>query len=139
MLMGKYSHSVDSKNRLIIPSKLKDQLGPVVVIMQDSGGCLSLYSKDEFEEYAAELSAKHKHEVKDIVRYIYSKSIEIQPDTQGRVLIPQEMIEHAGITKNVVTVGCGKYAEIWGEERWVERDLDSEPEGFEERMAELGL
>ena len=139
MLMGTYSHSVDTKNRLIIPSKLKDQLGPVVVIMQDSGGCLSLYSKEGFEEYAAELSSKHKHEVKDLVRYIYSKSLETQPDAQGRVLIPQSMLEHAGITKNVVTVGCGKYAEIWGEERWNERNLDREPENFEARMAELGL
>ncbi|MBQ7474673.1 MAG: division/cell wall cluster transcriptional repressor MraZ [Clostridia bacterium] len=139
MLMGKYPHTLDSKNRLIIPSRLKDQLGPVVVIMQDSGGCLSMYSKEEFEEYASELSSKHKHEVKDIVRYIYSKSIEIQPDAQGRVLIPQEMLEHAGITKNVLTVGCGKYAEIWAEERWIEKDLDSEPEDFAARMAELGL
>ncbi len=139
MLMGKYPHTIDSKNRLIIPSKLKEQLGPVVVIMQDTGGCLSMYSKAEFEEYASELSAKHKHEVKDIVRYIYSKSIEIQPDAQGRVLLPQEMLDHCGITKNVITVGCGKYAEIWAEERWTEKDLDSEPDDFAARMAELGL
>ena len=137
--MGKYTHSIDAKNRLIIPSRLKEQLGPVVVITQDGGGCLSLYSKAGFEEYASDVTSKSKHEVRDLVRYIFSRSIEVQPDAQGRVLLPQEMVDYSGIKKNVVTVGCGKYAEIWAEERWNEKEYDSEPENFIGRMKELEL
>ena len=139
MLMGKYSHSIDSKNRLIVPSRLKDQLGPVVTVIKDVGGCLSMYSEKEWNAYCAELQSKRKSEVREIARYLYSNAIEVQPDSQGRILIPQEMLEYAGITKNVMTIGCGKYAEIWAEERWNEQDLGSEPENMAARMAELGL
>jgi len=49
------------------------------------------------------------------------------------------MIDYAGITKNVITVGCGKYVEIWAEERWNEMNMGDEPENFAETLALLGL
>ena len=55
------------------------------------------------------------------------------------VLLPQAMIDFAGITKNVITVGCGKYAEIWAEERWIEQKMGEEPENYAETLARLGL
>lgn len=139
MLTGKYNHSLDAKNRIIIPSKLKEQLGEKITILRSSDRCLTLYSAEEWLQYAQKISEMPKTKVRDLTRYIYSNSAEVTPDSQGRVMIPQDMLNFAGITKNVVTVGCGKYAEVWSEEVWNEDNIDKEPENFTEMLIELGL
>ena len=139
MLTGKYYHSLDAKNRIIIPSKLKEQLGETVTILRGSDKCLTVYSAEEWESYARKISEMPKTEVRAITRYIYSNSMEVQPDSQGRVMLTPEMLKFAGITKNVITVGCGKYAEIWAEEVWEEENIDTEPENFTEKLIDLGL
>ena len=139
MLMGNYSHSIDAKNRLIIPAKLKEQLGANITIIKDSDKCLCVYSEEEWKNYTAKFNELTKSEAKAVARYIYSNAIEVQPDSQGRVLLPQNMVDYAGIVKNVVTVGCGKYVEIWAEERWNEMNMAEEPENFAETLALLGL
>ena len=139
VLTGKYYHSLDAKNRLIIPAKLKEQLGDTVTILRGSDRCLTVYSAEEWENYARKISELPKTQVRQITRYIYSNSIEIKPDSQGRVQLPPEMLQFAGITKNIITVGCGKYAEIWDEETWNALNLDEEPENFNDLLQELGL
>ena len=139
MLTGKHYHSIDAKNRIIIPSRIKEQLGEKITILRSSDKCLTVYSAEEFELYASKISEISKTRVKDITRYLYSNSFEVKPDAQGRVMLPQDMIDFAGITKNIITVGCGKYAEIWAEEIWNERQLDNEPENYTEMLLELGL
>lgn len=139
MLAGKYTHSLDSKNRIIIPSKIKDQLGETITIMRGSDKCLTLYSAEEWASYASKISELPKTEVRAITRYLYSNSMEVQPDSQGRVTLTPEMLAFAGITKNVITVGCGKYAEIWAQEVWDENDIGQEPENFTAKLIDLGL
>lgn len=139
MLTGKFYHSIDAKNRIIIPSKLKEQLGETITILRGSDKCLTLYSAEEWESYAQKISEIPKTKIRDITRYLYSNSIEVQPDSQGRVMLPQDMLNFAGITKNVISVGCGRYAEIWSEEIWNQQQLDEEPENFTEMLLELGL
>ena len=139
MLTGKYSHSLDSKNRIIIPAKLKEQLGETVTILRGSDRCLTVYSAEEWEKYAQKISELPKTKVREITRYLYSNSMEVQPDSQGRVMLTPDMLAFAGISKNIITVGCGKYAEIWAEEVWEEKNLDAEPENFTEMLLDLGL
>lgn len=139
MLMGKYPHSIDSKNRLIIPSKLKEQLGSTITIIKDAERCLCVYSAEEWTSYTAKINELPKSKAREIVRFLYANAVEVQPDGQGRVVLPQDMIEYAGITKNVVTVGCGKYVEIWAEEKWNEMKLSDEPEDFAATLELLGL
>ena len=139
MLTGKYSHSIDAKNRLIIPSRIKEQLGDTITILRGSDKCLTLYSAEEWESYAQKISELPKTQVRALTRYLYSNSIEVQPDSQGRVMLPAEMVKYAEITKNIITVGCGKYAEIWSEEVWNEQNLDEAPEDFTSMLLELGL
>lgn len=139
MLTGKFNQTIDAKNRLIIPAKLKEQLGPVITIIKDSSKCLCAYSEKEWGEYTEQLNSLPKTETKVIARFLYSNAMELSPDSQGRVVLPQGMLEYAGITKNVVTVGCGKYVEIWAEDRWNELNMDEEPENFEELLKKYGL
>ncbi len=139
MLTGKYHHALDTKARLIIPAKIKEQLGSPITVLRGSDKCLTLYSAEEWANYAEKISALPRTQVREITRYLYSNSIEVQPDSQGRVLLPPDMLKFAGIVKNVITVGCGRYAEIWAEEVWNEQRLDDEPADYTKMLSELGL
>ena len=139
MLTGKYHHALDTKARIIIPAKIKEQLGSPITVLRGSDKCLTLYSAEEWEIYAQKISERPRTKVREITRYLYSNSIEVKPDAQGRVLLPPEMLKFAGIQKNIITVGCGRYAEIWAEEVWNEQNLDEEPENYAQMLADLGL
>ncbi len=139
MLTGKYTHSLDAKNRLIIPSKLKEQLGDKITILRGSDKCLTMYSAEEWEKYAQKISELPKTKVRQLTRYLYSNSLEVQPDSQGRVMLPPEMLKYAEIEKNIITVGCGTYAEIWSEEVWTRSRLDEAPDNYTDMLVELGL
>jgi len=139
VLLGKYRHAIDSKNRLIIPAKIKDQLGPVITVLKNTDKCLTLYSAEEWARYTEKISALPPTKSRALVRYLFSNAFELQPDAQGRVILPQDILDYAMIQKNIITVGCGNYAEIWAEERWMEMQLDEEPDGYENDLTEMGL
>ncbi len=139
MLMGKHRHSVDAKNRLIIPAKLKDQLGDDITIIKDSDKCLVIYSEAEWQKYVANFENLPRTEAKAVARFLYANAEQYHLDSQGRVLLSQEMINYAGIQKSILTVGCGKYCEIWAEEVWNEKNLDAAPENYTEILRSLGL
>lgn len=139
MLAGKYRHALDTKGRIIIPAKIKEQLGSPITVLRGSDKCLTLYSVEEWANYEARFNDLPVTELRKITRYIYSNSFVATPDAQGRVLLPQEMLKYAGIEKNIVTVGCGKYAEIWAEDEWNAENLDEAPEDFTAKLVELGL
>ncbi len=139
MLTGKYRHALDTKARIILPAKIREQLGSPITVLRGSDRCLTLYSAEEWEIYAQKISALPRTQVRELTRYLYSNSMEVKPDAQGRVLLPSELLKFAGIEKNMVTVGCGRYAEIWAEEIWNEQHLDEAPPDYAKLLAELGL
>jgi MraZ protein len=106
MLMGKFNHAIDAKGRLIIPAKIKEQLGQKITVLKGTDNCLRLYSEEEWALYAEKISALPPTQSRAITRYLYSNALEVEPDAQGRVILPQDMLDFAGITKNVVTAGC---------------------------------
>ena len=93
MLMGKFNHAIDAKGRLIIPAKIKEQLGAVITVLKGTDNCLRLYSAEEWALYAEKISALPSTQSRAITRYLYSNALEIVPDSQGRVLLPQEMLD----------------------------------------------
>ena len=139
MLTGKYHHALDTKARIVIPAGIREQLGSPVTVLRGSDRCLTLYSAEEWESYAQKISELPRTKVREITRYLYANSVEVKPDAQGRVLLPQEMLRFAGIRKDILTVGCGRYAEIWAAEVWEEKHLDEEPENYAQMLADLGL
>lgn len=139
MLMGRNKHAIDSKGRLIIPAKVKEQLGTVITILKGDDKCLRMYSEEEWAKYAEKINQLPPAKNRALIRYIYSNAIEVIPDAQGRVILPQDMLDFAGIQRNVMIAGCGRYAEIWAMELWEEREMDTPPENLTEDMEELGL
>lgn len=139
MLMGKFSHNLDAKKRLFIPAKHREQLGDTFVITRNVDKCLSVFSMEEWEKYTDKLEQLPTTQAREIARFIYSNAADVQPDAQGRVLIPADLLEYAGIVKNVVVIGCGRRAEIWAEEVWNEKNSVQNADALTEQMIALGF
>lgn len=139
MLTDRFEHSLDGKNRLIIPAKHREQLGPVFMITQSIDNCLQVYSMEEWKKYSDKLDALPNKKLAAVRRFIYSNASEVTPDSQGRVVISPALKRFAGIEKNVVIVGCGNIAEIWAGEKWEEINSEDNLASVAELMDEYGL
>ena len=120
MLLGEYNHSIDEKSRVIVPSKFRDDLGSTFVITKGFDKCLFAFSIDEWKNFEAGLRALplSNENARKYVRYFLSGATECQVDKQGRILIPANLKEHAGLKKELVITGVSTRAEIWDKETW---------------------
>lgn len=119
---GTYQHSLDAKNRLLVPSKLKALLTSTVYIMKGFDGCLSVFDANSFQNYVEKLqkySYNHAKE-REFLRVILSSVVEMEADKVGRLQIPTSIIKKYNIEKDVVVVGVGDHVEIWNKTKWDE-------------------
>ena len=141
MFMGEYNHTIDTKNRLIIPSKFREALGDEFVVTKGLDGCLFVYDNEawaEFEEKLKSLPLTNK-EARTFVRFFLAGAASVEVDKQGRILVPSVLKEFAGINKDVVLVGVASRIEIWSRERWEDASSYEDMEDIAEQLAELGL
>ena len=142
MFIGEYQHSLDSKNRIIVPSKLRDSLGDRFIISKGLDGCLYAYPIDEwqkFEEKLKNLPLTNK-DARAFVRFFVAGATEVETDKQGRGLIPANLREYAGIEQEIVTIGALNKVEIWSKEKWEsynESDIDFD--SIADKMGDLGI
>ena len=114
MLGGEYRHNLDPKNRIFIPAKLREELGATFVVAKDiREKCLKVYSLEGWEKYITPLREQQRKISEKILRFLHASLAQVTPDSQGRIVLPPELVRHAEIEKNVVIVGCCDYAEIW--------------------------
>ena len=120
MFMGEYRHSLDAKNRMIIPAKFRDELGNTFVVTKGLDGCLTVYTSNQWTKIIEQLEKlpTTKKEARQYVRYLTSKARECELDGQGRIQLPQVLVAAADIKKKCVVVGAADHVEIWSEERW---------------------
>ena len=140
MFGGEYRHNKDSKNRVFMPAKLREELGETFVIAKDiRETCLKVYSLEGWEEYIAPLKAQNRKLSEKILRFLHASLAQVTPDSQGRVVIPQELVEYAAIERNIVVVGCGEYAEIWAEAIYDQNKAQIDVAELIGELEELGL
>lgn len=120
MLIGSYQHTVDSKGRIFIPSKLKSDLGDQFVIVRGISENLMAFPKKEFERFVEKYQELPISDVEtqDFFRLFFASASMCETDKQGRVVVPQELREYAGIMENVVIVGMITRLEIWAPEKF---------------------
>ena len=141
MFMGEYNHTIDAKGRLIVPSKFREQLGSEFVITKGLDGCLFVYSNEEWANIEKSFHEK-PHTGKDarkFMRFFFAGACTCEVDKQGRILIPANLREYAGIEKDVVSVGVLSRVEIWSKEKWAENCDYDDMDEIAENMAELGF
>lgn len=120
MLMGEYYHSIDEKNRLIIPSKFRCEIGEKFVVTRGLEKCLFVYSLVEWENIVNKLRTLPftKKDSRDFTRFFLSGATECMLDKSGRVCITSPLVKYAGLTKNCVIIGANDRLEIWDKNAW---------------------
>lgn len=134
-----YRYSLDAKNRIFIPAKYREILGDSFIITRRLDTCLALYTNEEWEKYSEKIKALPDSVAMELKRFIFPKTLLAEPDSQGRVIIPNDLKEYAQLEKNAVIIGVGDHAEIWSESLWDEREKTKDIEGLRELMRQLGL
>lgn len=140
MFMGTYDHSIDTKGRVIVPAKFRETLGDSFVVTLGLDGCLFVYPNEEWEKFVNELKElPGSKEARKLQRYFMAGAAPCDVDRQGRVLIPSNLREKAGLEKDIVFVGVMSKIEIWSRERWDENDDFENVDDIAEHMSEFGL
>lgn len=143
MFIGEYQHTLDTKSRLIIPSKFRDDLGELFVMTKGLDNCLFVYPRGEWidlENKLKELPLTNR-EARAFVRFFFSGASESTLDKQGRVLIPANLRQHSKAKKEMVIIGLASRLEIWSKEEWDRYNSDENLsyEDIAEKMYELGI
>lgn len=143
MLIGEYEHSIDAKGRLIMPAKLREDIGEKFIITKGLDGCLFGFSQNEwtnFEEKLKTLPLTNKN-ARDFVRFFLSGATECEIDKQGRFLIASNLRRYAEMEKEVAIIGVGTRIEIWNKEKWKQYNSDENisADAIAENMTMLGI
>lgn len=140
MFLGKTTLTLDSKGRIAIPARYREQLldlcdGKLVISYNPLDNCLPIYPYSEWEkcERKMEEVEDQSDDFREFQRLIYSFTNEVDMDGSGRMLIPQSSREEIGLAKNAVLIGHGKKFELWDEENW----LRTSKEGSEKLIESL--
>ena len=140
MFMGTFNNSIDAKNRMIVPSKHRDQLGGRCVLTKGMDKCLYIYSMGEWEKQMDKIEALPESDpkVRAFIRHFCANAVDCEFDKQGRIVIPAELKEYAGIDKELVTMGAMRKIEVWSKEVWDAPDNENkmDSEEFAESLAQ---
>lgn len=137
MLLGEYEHALDDKNRLTLPAKFRQSFSDGVVLTRGMDGCLVVYTRADWESFVdRRLSGLDSFsvEARRMSRFLFAGAAEAELDKQGRVMVPQPLIDHAKLEREVVVAGVRDHAEIWDRAAW--RKQLEEVEGSAELVAE---
>ena len=138
MLIGNAVHNLDTKGRIVIPAKYRDDFGSTVYALYGVKGCIRLYSYDQFMKATEKLQSADI--TKDALRRKVFGSVEqISRDAQGRILLSEGLRNKAGITDKVRMVGMFDWLELWKEETLAQKEEELTAEDEIRLMAELGL
>jgi MraZ protein len=143
MFIGEYNHTLDPKNRVIMPSKFREKLGDSFVMTKGLDNCLFIYSSQEWsivEDKLKSLPMTNK-DARAFVRFFFAGACECDLDKQGRMVVPNYLKDYANIDKELVIIGVSTRIEIWSKEEWnkFNNDANISYEDVAEKMSQLGI
>ena len=136
MYFGSFTHNLDEKGRLMIPRKMREELGYKVYIMKGFEGSLSLYNEERYQKLVEEFSrlSFNQSKVRDYLRLQFASTYEMEVDKLGRVQIPTALLTKYNISKEVLVLGIGDHIEVWDKAKYEEYENSIRDEF--ERIAE---
>ncbi len=133
MFMGEYQHNIDTKGRIIVPSKFREGLGEQFVVTRGLDQCLFAYPMNEWHQLEEKLKKLPltKKDARAFTRFFFSGAVECEVDKQGRINIPAPLRKYASIEKECAVIGVSNRVEFWADEKWNEF-VDVSEESFAE-------
>lgn len=144
MLIGEYTHSIDDKNRVSLPSKFRSLMGKKIVLTPGLDHCLFAFTNEEWQKIADKLSQNASMlsaDMRSFTRYMFGGAVEAEVDNIGRILLPDFLKERANLKSKVVLIGVQNRVEIWNEKQWTEykKQVEKQADGLAEKLSGLGI
>ena len=120
MFIGEYQHNLDTKGRITMPSKFREELGNTFYITKGMDGCLFVFPEEEWIEMDKKIKGLRlsRKDARGIARLFYAGAIDVYLDKMGRVLLPGNLREYASLNKEAIVIGVSSRVEIWDKDRW---------------------
>ncbi len=136
-MTGEFQHNLDAKGRLFVPVRMREELGDVFYVTISMERCLCAYSGESWRNISDKVNAMPNVKQR-MMRPLFANAARCELDKQGRVLLPQNLREYAGLDKNVTVVGCNNHAEFWDSDDWAKLNaVETTPENLAAVMEEL--
>ncbi|MDO9399665.1 MAG: division/cell wall cluster transcriptional repressor MraZ [bacterium] len=143
MFIGEYSHNLDDKGRLAVPAKFRILLKGGAVVTKGLDNCLFLYTKKEWLELAKKLAKLpiNQANTRAFARLMLAGAMDVDFDSQGRIMLPEYLRKFAGVKKKVIIAGLYDRLEIWDEDNWNKYKAGTEEKSSEiaEALGNLGM
>ena len=139
MLIGEYYHNIDEKGRIMVPVKFRSNFAGKVYITRGLDECLFVFGETEWNALYERIKSLKLSDATPVIRFLWNGAAEAEFDKQGRILIPQNLREYAGLSKEAVFAGSATRAEIWDKEKWNGYEQKLRSENIAEIMSQIGL
>lgn len=123
MIIGEYTSKIGAKNRVAIPKRFRKELGEGLILTRGYEDALVLVNKQMWKQIAGEVMEGSfiNRNIRDTSRFLVGSAVELEPDMQGRVVIPKSLYDHAQLDKEAVFIGLVNWVEIWSKDKWSAR------------------
>ena len=143
MLLGEYKHNLDTKGRVAVPAKFRAELSAGAIITRGLDSCLFLFAHKDWEVLAKKLIALPlaQSDSRAFSRLMLAGAMDVELDSQGRILIPDYLRIYADLKKQVVVVGLYNRIEIWEAGRWerYKEKTEGTSGDIAEKLSQLGI
>ena len=126
MLLGEYEYKVDSKGRLPLPPKFRQEFSSGLVLTRGPESCIVAYKPEEFKKLADTLANQTvaKSKMRKLNRFTFGGAFDLQLDGQGRIALPHSLRSYAQIEDVAIIVGANKCIELWNPELWNKESIE---------------
>lgn len=143
MLIGEYTHTFDTKNRVALPAKFRKEFGSKVIVTKGLDRCLFIYSPKAWQRIVDRMSdlSIGQAGTRGFNRFMLSGAVEVEPDSQGRILIPDFLKGFAKLEGKVVLAGVNDRVEVWNETEWetYKASIEQNADQLAEKLGEVGI
>jgi len=120
-MTGTFEHTIDGKGRLILPARLKEELGDAFHLAMGTDECLTIYPQSAWDALCQRADELEDEEDIETMEVFFAQTFRCVVDSQNRIVIPPQLRAYAGLEKDVIIVGANSKAKIWDAGRWAEK------------------